>query len=147
MGKLESLIAGRVIAFDTAPLIYYIEENPTYLPVVEELFESIDVGTVQGLTSVLTLLEVLVRPLRDREQNIADKYRMILTSSVNIRLHPIGEAVCETAAGLRSKYNWLRTPDAIQIATALSHQADAVITNDDRWKQITDIEVIVLKDL
>lgn len=103
MGKLESLIAGRVIAFDTAPLIYYIEENPTYLPVVEELFESIDVGTVQGLTSVLTLLEVLVRPLRDREENIADKYRMILTSSANIRLHPIGEAVCETAAGLRSK--------------------------------------------
>ncbi len=83
MGKLESLIAGRVIAFDTAPLIYYIEENPTYLPVVEELFESIDVGTVQGLTSVLTLLEVLVRPLRDREENIADKYRMILTSSAN----------------------------------------------------------------
>ncbi|HMQ04207.1 MAG TPA: type II toxin-antitoxin system VapC family toxin [Pyrinomonadaceae bacterium] len=147
MGKLESLISGRVVAFDTAPLIYYIEENLTYLPLVEELFELIDSGSAQGVTSVLTLLEVLVKPMREGRKDVADDYRQILTGSANIYLHPIGESVCEGAAVLRSKYPWLRTPDAIQIATALSVQADVVVTNDERWKRIVEIEVIVLDEI
>jgi predicted nucleic acid-binding protein len=136
-----------LVAFDTAPLIYYIEENSNYLPLVEELFELIDAGSAQGFTSVLTLLEVLVKPMREGRDDIADQYREILTGSANIVLHPIGEAVCETAADLRSKYSWLRTPDAIQIATAISHQAALIITNDERWKRIGEIDVIVLDDL
>lgn len=147
MGKLEPLIKGRVVAFDTAPLIYYIEENLNYLPLVEELFESIDAGSAQGFTSVLTLLEVLVKPMREGREDIADQYREVLTASANIGLYPIGEAVCETAADLRSKYPWLRTPDAIQIATAISHHASTIVTNDDRWKRIAEIDVMVLDDL
>lgn len=135
------------MAFDTAPLIYYIEENLTYLPLVEELFELIDNGSAQGMTSVLTLLEVLVMPMREGQEDIADHYRDILTGSANIMLHPIVAAVCETAADLRSKYTWLRTPDAIQIATAISNQAATIITNNERWKRIVEIETIVLDDL
>jgi hypothetical protein len=31
VGQLASLIAGKLVAFDTGPLIYYIEEHPDYL--------------------------------------------------------------------------------------------------------------------
>jgi hypothetical protein len=48
VGRLEPLVKGRVVAFDTAPLIYYIEENSNYLPLVEELFELIDNGSARG---------------------------------------------------------------------------------------------------
>ena len=65
MGKLAPFITGRLVAFDTAPLIYYIEENPLYLPLVDELFDTIDSDTSTGITSVLTLQEVLVKPLRE----------------------------------------------------------------------------------
>lgn len=147
MGKLGPLITGRIVAFDTAPLIYYIEENKDFLHLVEELFELIDAGEATGLTSILTLLEVLVKPRREGVVDIAEKYRSILTNSANITLHPVDEAVCETAAELRSKYTWLRTPDAIQIATALEYTAETIVTNDHRWKRITDIEVIVLQDV
>jgi predicted nucleic acid-binding protein len=147
VGRLESLVKGRIVAFDTAPLIYYIEENSNYLPLVEELFELIDDGSVQGFTSVLTLLEVLVKPMREGQEEIADQYREILTGSANISLYPIGEAVCETAADLRSRYPWLRTPDAIQIATAIAHQAATIVTNDERWKRIAEIDIVVLDDL
>jgi hypothetical protein len=30
VGQLTSLIAGKLVAFDTGPLIYYIEEHPDY---------------------------------------------------------------------------------------------------------------------
>ena len=53
MGKLAPFISGRLVAFDTAPLIYYIEENPVYLSLVDELFDTIDSGASTGITSVL----------------------------------------------------------------------------------------------
>ncbi len=146
MGKLESLISGRAVAFDTAPLIYYIEENPDYLHLVEELFELIDADAAQGMTSVLTLLEVLVMPMREGKDEVSDSYREILTNSANITIYPIGVGVCEKAAELRSKYTWLRTPDAIQLATAVEHGADLIVTNDGHWKRVTEIEVVILQE-
>ncbi len=45
---------------------------------------------------------------------------------------------------MRAKYGWLRTPDALQIATAINHQAQVIVTNDDRWQQLVEIEVAIL---
>lgn len=146
MGQLAPLITGRAVAFDTAPLIYYLEEHPTYLPLADELFDAIDAGNANGMTSVLTLLEVLVKPLRDGRSQIADEYRQLLTGSSNLKLHAIDEAVSQRAASLRASHAWLRTPDALQLATALEHGADIIVTNDERWKALNEIKVIVLKD-
>jgi predicted nucleic acid-binding protein len=147
VGKLAPFITGRLVAFDTAPLIYYIEENLVYLPLVDELFDTIDSGASRGITSVLTLQEVLVKPLREGRQDIADQYRDVLTSSINITLANIDESICERAANLRAKYTWLRTPDALQIASAILHNAEVIVTNDDKWKRLTEIQIIVLQDL
>ena len=147
MGKLASFISGRLVAFDTAPLIYYIEENPVYLSLVDELFDTIDSGASTGITSVLTLQEVLVKPLREGRQDIADQYREVLKNSINIALANIDESVCEKAANLRAKYAWLRTPDALQVASAILHNAEIVVTNDDKWKRLNEIQIIVLQDL
>jgi hypothetical protein len=35
VGQLTPLIAGKLVAFDTGTLIYYIEEQPNYLSPVE----------------------------------------------------------------------------------------------------------------
>ena len=64
MARLKAIITGRLLAFDTSPLIYYIEQHPLYLPVADDLFDSIQQGNTRAVTSVLTLLEVLVHPLR-----------------------------------------------------------------------------------
>jgi len=53
-------LRGTIVGLDTAPLIYFIEENPSYLPRVRPFFEAIDRGDIQVVTSVLTLTEVLV---------------------------------------------------------------------------------------
>jgi len=146
MGRLAPLISGRAVAFDTAPLIYYLEEHLTYLPLVEDLFNAIDAGSANGMTSVLTLLEVLVKPLRDGSSQIAEEYRQLLTGSSNLKLYSIDEVVCQRAASLRARHSWLRTPDALQLATAIQHRADIIVTNDERWKALNEITVIVLRD-
>lgn len=146
MGQLTSLIAGKLVAFDTGPLIYYIEEHPEYLSPADDLFTALDNGVALGMTSVLTLQEVLVKPLREGQADLAEKYRQVLTNSANVKLYEVDQLICETAARLRAKYTWLRTPDALQISTAIRHGAEIIVTNDDGWRRVSEIAVFVLQD-
>lgn len=57
-----------------------------------------------------------------------------------------GVPLAEQAADLRARYN-LRTPDAVQIATAIDTGCDAFLTNDIALKRVTEICVIVLSEL
>lgn len=146
MGKLISVVNGKLLAFDSSPFIYYIEQNLQYAPVTEDLFGAIDRGDARGISSVLTLLEVLVQPIRSGRVDLAHEYRELLSGSRGISLFPIGADTCEISAGLRAKYAWIRTPDAIQVATALQHGAEMIVTHDDRWRRLTEIQAVVLKD-
>jgi predicted nucleic acid-binding protein len=147
VGELTNLIAGKLVAFDTAPLIYYIEEHPHYLSLVDELFNAFDTGEALGITSVLTLHEVLIQPLRDGAQDITAKYREVLTNSANVTIYPVDVPICETAARLRANHFWLRAPDALQLATAINNGAEVIVTNDEKWSRITEIDVGILKTL
>lgn len=88
----------------------------------------------------------MVMPLREGRGDIADAYRAILTNAANLSTHQITDETAARAAQLRSKYRWLRTPDALQIATAMEHGADLIITNDHGWKRVSELAVVVLKD-
>lgn len=77
MGWIEAL-QGKVVGLDTTPLIYFIEENPTYLDMVHPFFEAMDRGEFSVVTSIVTLLEVLVHPFRRGDTRLAQQYRDIL---------------------------------------------------------------------
>jgi predicted nucleic acid-binding protein len=47
---------------------------------------------------------------------------------------------------LRAEYN-LRTPNAIQAATALRYGATGFVSNDAGFRKVTGLDVIVLDDL
>lgn len=74
-------LRGRTVGLDTAPVIYFIEENPTYLEAVRHFFSSADKGDFAVVTSTVTLLEVLVHPLRSNNRELASEYRDILLGS------------------------------------------------------------------
>ena len=130
MEWIEAL-RGTVVALDTAPLIYLIEENPAYLPFVRPFFEAVDQGGFQVVTSIVTLTEVLVHPMRHRDQELADKYRGILLYANHVATIPVSATIAETAAQLRATHA-LRIPDAIQLATATGSGATSFLTNDGR---------------
>lgn len=98
------------------------------------------------MTSVLTLSEVLVHPLRSGRLDLVHLYREILTGAKGISLFPVDAEICERSAMLRAAHDWIRTPDAIQVATAIRNDAELIVTNDERWRRLTEIQVIVLKD-
>jgi predicted nucleic acid-binding protein len=136
---------GKKIGLDTAPLIYFMEENSLYLETVREFFEAMDRGDFTVVTSTITLLEVLIHPFRNNNITLASEYRDILLRS-NLIMMDITSSISENAAQLRAIYN-LRTPDAIQIATAQYAEASYFLTNDIRLPRIEGIEILMLDNL
>lgn len=139
-------LQGQVIGLDTAPLIYFIEQNQAYLKVVRAFFQAMSQGQFQVVTSTLTLTEVLIHPFRAKNVELAKQYRDILFDQDNLTTLPVSAEIAEFAAQLRATRN-LRTPDAIQLATVIQGGAKFFLTNDARLPAIPDIEILVLNDL
>jgi predicted nucleic acid-binding protein len=139
-------LQGQVVGLDTAPLIYFIEENPTYLKMTGAFFEAMVRGEFRVVTSVITLLEVLVYPLRQGNSILAQQYRDILSDEEGLTTIEVSSTIAEEASQLRAAYN-LRTPDAIQMATAIRQGASFFLTNDARLPSLPGLEVLVLEEL
>jgi predicted nucleic acid-binding protein len=87
-------------------------------------------GRNSGVTSVITLLEVLVKPKREGNLEAARDYRELLTTYPNLCILDIDLMLADLTSDLRAKYG-IRTPDALQIAAALQAGATGFITNDE----------------
>ncbi len=132
------------IGLDTNVLIYYIEEHPVYLKKVEPLIDRIVEGRATGITSYVTLLELLVKPIKEKRFDLVEQYKEILTNELD--MVPLDESVSLKAAELRAKYG-IRTPDAIQLASVMSKKGEVFITNDERLDVVKEIKVLTLNDL
>ena len=139
-------LSGKMVALDTAPLIYFIEENHVFLGVVKPFFASMERGDFQVVTSSITLAEVLVNPIKHDKLTLAEQYKELLLGAENLRLFPVTTQIAELAARLRAAHN-LQTPDAIQIATALDQKADFFLTNDTKMSRLSQPQILVLADL
>jgi predicted nucleic acid-binding protein len=140
------VFSNQTIFIDTAPLIYYIEENPRYLKFLQPFFAAYEEYGYLFVSTVITLLEVLVLPLRHKENELAQRYEAILTNSKSIKLVAIDEEIAKISARLRAEYS-LKTPDAIQLATAVVYSADTFLTNDKQLKAVKEVHVVTLDEM
>lgn len=142
MGLLSEL-GGGPVALDTSIFVYFIEEHPTYLSLLDPLFEAIAAGEIQAVTSTLTLLEVLVVPFRFANAPLIEHYENVLTRSRGLRLVDLDRNVLRSAALLRAATR-AKTPDAIQLACALAAGCPAFLTNDNRMPRISGLQILQL---
>lgn len=118
MGWVE-LLEGHLVALDTLPIISFIAQEAPYAELLHLLFFAIAQGKIRAVTSTVTLVEVLVRPLREKNSELATQYQDILMHSANLTTYPLSPEIALEAAELRATLN-LRTPDAIQNAVAMT---------------------------
>jgi predicted nucleic acid-binding protein len=145
MGWVD-LLKGKIIGLDTTPLIYFTEENQTYLEVIDPFFKAVGSGELMVITSVVTLLEVLVRPIREGNLILAQRYREFLLNTNSVTTHFLSQEIAEEAAKHRAFHN-IRTPDSIQMATAIVGGASFFLTNDTHLPSLPNLKTLVLDDL
>ena len=72
MGSLGDMLRStRLVGLDSAIFIYHFEEHPRYQALCTEVFEAMEAGAIQAVTSTVTLVEVLVQPLAKEAQELA----------------------------------------------------------------------------
>ena len=142
MGLIAELGVGSV-AVDTAIFIYFIEENPQFLPAILPLFQEADQGKRELVTSALTLLEVLVVPYRAGNRLLAERYEALLTRSRGIRLVDLSHDQLRAAAQLRAATG-VKTPDALQLVAAIGAGCTTFLTNDRRLPPVPGLRVVEL---
>ena len=142
----ELNLKGKIIGLDTMVFIYHFEENQLYSPLTFSIFESLEKGNFNAITSILTLLEILVKPKKENNLLLTERYKLLFETFPNLQVKELNENIADIASSLRAKYN-INPPDAIQIATSLEAKADIFITNDTSLKKVKEIKVLLLSEM
>lgn len=133
------------IGLDSNIFIYFIEGIPTYQKLTRKIFESIESGRTEGICSTLSLLEILVQPYRNKDEERVNEFYGLLTTYPNLIWVDMTLDIASQGAQLRAQYK-LKTPDAILLASAIQSEATGFIGNDKQLKKVVELEVLTLDD-
>lgn len=145
--RVKKLLKGhQVVGLDTMLFIYSMEARSPYIPFLRSIFYYIERGLTKGVTSIITLTEVLIKPLKDQNIKAVKDYKFLLNNFPNLRMVNIDPKLAEKGAELRARYG-IRIPDALQLASAIENQATIFLSNDYNLKKIKEIEIVLVKEM
>lgn len=99
-----------------------------------------------AVTSTITMTELLVQPYRESGEQRAGEFYALLTTYPNLAWIAPNLEVADIAARIRAAHR-LRTPDALQAATAVHAQVTGLVTNDPVFARVEAFETLVLDQL
>lgn len=141
MKQVKKLSYYQRVAIDTNVFIYFFGGHPRYGKTVLPLFISLEKGVLHGITTVISLLELLssaqlppaeIEALTHHYQNLQNLETISVTEEIAIK-----------AAEIRRKYHF-RIADALQLATAVVSNAEVFVTNDQKLQEFKEIKVVAL---
>jgi predicted nucleic acid-binding protein len=140
MGALDlsGLPDGALVLVDSAPIIYWLDQRPNFAKRFEPLFALHAAGGVRFAVTPVTITEVLTGPFQNDDDALARRYRAVLESW---RVVEFNADIAEGAARLRARLKF-KLPDAVQAASALAINADALVTHDRDFQRLTALRVI-----
>lgn len=131
-----------ILFLDANIIIYRVEAvEPYNRQVFSTVQELVALHPDAGFAvSRLSMMECLVKPLRDRNTADINRYRGFFASA-GLQIVEVGSLVIETATLLRARHG-LRTPDAIQAASALSVKGPVTfLTGDKQFTKVPGLNV------
>ncbi|MFZ2632336.1 MAG: PIN domain-containing protein [Desulfosalsimonadaceae bacterium] len=145
----SALIPGSFICLDTNCLLYYFKGEMPWAESLRPVFDAKDGGHVRLFTSSLTLAELLARV------DPTDQSAMLSAVRQYFDLIPVDDNIGIHAAGIRRASNPnnaarppVKTPDAVEMATANETRSLLFITNDEQLTRMPQtVKALYLKDL
>ena len=132
---MGQITRGASVYLDANILIRMTEGTQEERAAVGQTLSKYVEARVVFVTSELSFTEVLVHPLRQKNDEQMERYERLLTEFVTPS--PVSCEVLLTAAKLRAETPALRTPDAIHVATALLGKASVFLTlTKAAWKPV-----------
>ena len=141
-GEFRRWLRHRRIAVDTSFLIPALEDVESFEEAPTRFLRLAERRSLSLITSSITLLELLVHPYRMKDMEAVNRYYGYLTDPF-VDLIPLTAEIADRAAEIRARYGF-KTPDAVQMATALIGEATLLLTLDKDFNKQKEIEVGLL---
>lgn len=141
---VKKLSQKSIIALDSMIFIYHFENNPKFIDQTKKIFTQIEKGYYLGISSVISVLEILTHPKRKKDYLLVKEYNETLKHFPNLNFIDINWQIVDLASSLRAKYN-LTSPDALQVGTAIFAGARYFFTADKVFNRVEEIEIKMLK--
>lgn len=99
------------IFLDTAPIVYYLENNELYSSRVKKFWKIyVDCDYI---TSAVTITEYLTYPYQQNNLKQINAFYDFI-DGMDIEVKSINKAIAEKAAQIRAEYKFFKTMDALQ---------------------------------
>lgn len=129
---LRAVAEGDRVLLDTTVLAAYLDATEATHPVARHVVnELVATGRNPAVVSMVTVMEILVRPMRATPPGHHTVLAFLRTHP-NLTCVPVDLQVAQEAAHLRADKK-LAPPDALIVATGLAAQVRHLITNDHDW--------------
>jgi len=133
------------VYFDTSAIIFSVEKIEPLASRLRPYWLAARSGDLALMTSELTLLETLVKPIQSGDDALEQSFRALLLQSRELQMIPITTAVLERAAHLRAEFG-VKTPDAIHAASALLLGCGQFVTHDSGFRRVAGLPVTMITE-
>ena len=135
-----------ILFLDACAVIYLIEAEADFHATVVATLRELRRRFPEARLAVsrLSVLECLVKPMREGTTDLVAEYRRFFAAA-DLLMIELDALVVESALALRARHG-LRTPDAIQAASALTLPAHGhrFLTNDRPLERVAELFVVNL---
>jgi predicted nucleic acid-binding protein len=136
----RALPAGERLLLDTTALAAYLDTTESTHELARHLVDGlVATGRNPAVVSMVTVMEILVRPLRATPRGHHTVLAFI-RSQPNLTAVPVDLQIAQDAASLRAAQRF-SPPDALIVGTGLATQVGWLVTNDRAWaRKLTGLE-------
>jgi predicted nucleic acid-binding protein len=136
--EIDDLPDQALLLLDSAPVIYVLEDHPKLASRFRPLFEAHAAGRLFFAVTTITICEVLTGAFQAGDPSTVRRYRALFDTW---RLVNVDADIAESAAGLWASLG-LELADAIQAASALAINADALVTHDRDFGRMRSLRIL-----
>ena len=133
------------VFLDTAPVIYYVQQNEMYFEKVKNIFARMIDEKVIFVASDITTAEACVYPYRLGNMKWLNDFDG-LVRDLCVEFIYTSEDIARKSAMIRAKYPSFKAMDSIQLATAVVGKCDLFLTNDKKLRLFEEIECRTIND-
>ena len=116
------------VYWDSMVFVYWLEDHPSYAPMVEHIFQSMVARGDRFCASYLSIGEVLARPLKQKQAQLVERIEQFFDSGL-VEMLPFDRKAAGEFARLRATTN-VSPADAIHLACAGAAGVDIFLTHD-----------------
>ncbi len=134
--ELDQALGGAErVLLDSSTLLAFHSPHERVHPLADRLLRRIEDSrdSLRGYYSVVSAVELLVRPIRTSQERFTFMYSFLLEYP-SLTVLPMDLTVAVQAANLRASSN-IPLPVAVVVASGLLAGCEAIVTNDERWKK------------